>query len=322
MYNRILVPVDRSAFAENALPPAIEIARRSGGTIHLVTVHSPFWPESTRPATVGIEAGFDSILVREEQEYLQTLARSIGADHDIAATATLLDGPVAAAIGRHIRDADIDLVVMSTHGHGGFKRAWLGSTADRLLRKVRIPVLLIRPVDSVTPVPQQHDFREALIALDGSAAAEHAMEAAGGLPFAPDARCTLLRVAHAPMALGSSYIPDTARDNRDEVERQTAEATAYLAHVATDAARHWSVIDQHVVASYRTADTILDEADETGVDLIVVGTHGRAHVGRAVLGSVADKVIRGAAVPVLVFPARALGAGRTRKSRDQRPDRR
>jgi nucleotide-binding universal stress UspA family protein len=309
VYNRILVPLDRSPFAENALPHAIAIAHQSSGTIHLVTVHSVSWPEAGKPATIGVDAGFDSILVREEQEYLEALARSIGADHGVAATDALLDGPVASAVARHSRDADIDLVVMSTHGHGGFRRTWLGSTADRLLRKLRVPILLVRPLDSVTPVGPQRAFHHALVALDGSDPAERALEAAAGLPFAPNARCTLLRIAPMPVMPGSSFVPDTARANREELDERTRKAAEYLQSMADVAGRHWDVVDQHVVASYRTAESILTEADESGADLIVVGTHGRTHLGRAVLGSVADKVVRGATVPVLVFPARAIGRG-------------
>jgi nucleotide-binding universal stress UspA family protein len=306
VYNRILVPVDRSAFAENALPWAVAIARQSGGTIHLVIVHTSLWPETARPASVSPGSGFDAVLVREEQEYIEALARSVGADHDVATTAALLDGPVAPAIARYCRENRIGLVVMSTHGHGGFKRAWLGSTADRLLRRLRVPVLLIRPADSIAPPSPQREFHDALVALDGDPAAEHALYAAVGLPFASAARCTLLRVAQVPIMPGSSFIPDTARDNREEMESRAAEAGEYLAVLAIEASHHWDVVHQHVVAAYRTADAILDEADSTGADLIVVGTHARGHLGRAVLGSVADKIIRGATVPVLVFPARAL----------------
>jgi nucleotide-binding universal stress UspA family protein len=306
VYNRILVPVDRSAFAENALPRAVAIARRSGGTIHLVTVHAAFWPEATRPASIGVDAGFDAVLVREEQEYVEALARSVGADHGVATMSALLDGPVASAIARYSRENGIDLIVMSTHGHGGFRRTWLGSTADRLLRRLRVPVLLIRPVDSVTPVRAHGEFHDVLVALDGDTAAERALEAAAELPFAEGARCTLLRVAQVPILPGSSYIPDTARDNRAQLEERTREAGEYLAEIAVEASRSWDVVHQHVIAAHRTADTILDEADGTGADLIVVGTHARGHLGRAVLGSVADKVIRGATVPVLVFPARAV----------------
>jgi len=305
VYHRILVPVDRSAFSENALPFAVALARRSGGTIHLVTVHSGFWPDTVRPAPVVMEAGFDSMLIREEQEYVQALARSLGADHGVSTTATLLEGAVAPALTRCIREVGIDIIVMSTHGHGGLKRAWLGSTADRLLRRLRVPALLIRPRDSITPVEPPRDFSNVLIAMDASPIARNALEAASQLPFSPNARCTLLRIAHAPIMPNSPYIPDTARENREELEARTREASDYLESVASDAIAHWATVDRHVIAAYRVADTILDEADEIGADVIALGTHGRTYLGRAVLGSVADKVIRGASIPILVFPARA-----------------
>jgi len=306
MYNRILVPVDRSAFAENALVHAVAVAKRSGGAIHLVMVHTSVRPEAVRPAPVVFETGFDSLLVREEEEYLEALARSLSADHGVNVNTMLLEGAVSNAISRHTREAGIDLVVMSTHGHGGLKRAWLGSNADRLLRRLRVPMLLVRPLDSITPVAAVESYRNVLIALDGSSIAEAALGAVAGLPFAEDATCTLLRIAVAPMLPTSPYVPDAARENRELTEERNEEAARYLEAIAPRAAEHWPVIDRHVVSAYRPAEAILEHADRLRADLIVIGTHGRARVARAVLGSVADKVIRGADVPVFVYPGRAL----------------
>jgi len=254
------------------------------------------------------------MLVREEQEYLEALARSLGANYDVTATSELLEGPVCDAIARYVREVDIDLVVMSTHGHGGLRRAWLGSNADRLLRKLRVPMLLIRPIDSITPVDPIDNFKRVLIAFDGSAVAEAAMDAAAELPFADGAHCTLMRVAIAPL-LGSAYLPDAARDNQQALEEKTEAAERYLETIAPQAAGHWPIVDRHVVASYRTAESILDHADRVHADLIVIGTHGRTRLGRAVLGGVADKVIRGADLPIFVYPARALS--RNRQSADR-----
>jgi nucleotide-binding universal stress UspA family protein len=306
VFNRVLVPVDRSPFAEKAIPFAIAIARRSGARIHFVLVHEGYWPDAVTQSAIGIEAGFDSVIVREEQEYVEALARAAGADHDVCASATVLEGPVAATLARYTRDANIDLVVMSTHGHGGIKRAWLGSVADRLVRRLRVPVLLVRPVDSLEPAHPPDDFHNVLIALDGSEVAEHALATATELPFAPGARCTLLRVAPVSLTTGSSFLPDTARDNNQLIEERTRVAGQYLETVLEMAGAYWETVNRHVVAASRIADAILDEADSTRADLVVVGTRGRTHLGRAVIGSVADKVIRGAAIPVLVYPARAL----------------
>jgi nucleotide-binding universal stress UspA family protein len=309
MFERIVVPVDRSEFSEAAIPPAIAIAKRTGATLHLVIVRAGLSTLAAQPAPVVIQPDFDIMLEREARAYIDRLADRV-ADSDVRVKADVVDGPVARSILRYARRNHADLIVMTTHGLGGFRRAWLGSVADTLLRWIRIPLLLIRPSDSISPPAPIESFSNVLVALDGSRTAEHAMDRSAGLPFGADSKCTLLRVASAPWIPVSPYLPDTVRVNQEEMEARTTEAERYLDRMANRAAEHWRTIDRHVIGAYRVAETILEDGTEIGADLIVVGTHG-GRLRRAALGSVADKVIRGANVPVFVLPARSAVRERT-----------
>jgi nucleotide-binding universal stress UspA family protein len=306
MYSRVLVPLDRSVFAEHALPHAVAMAKRSAGTIHLVLVHTTVRPDAVPMAPVILDRSFDEMLLSEERDYLESVARRLGAEHGVSVATALLEGNIAREISQYTRRSEIEIIVMSTHGRGGFHRAWLGSIADRLVRRLRVPVLLVRPpAAGGTPRPV-NGFANVLVALDGSPVAEAALDAAARLPLLPGTRCTLLRVALAPVLTTTPYIPEGAGVDFEAMDAQARQAENYLDRVARRSHEDWPVIEKDVIIVFSPAEAILERAAEINADLLVVGSHGRGPFSRAVLGSVADKVIRGANVPVFMFPARAL----------------
>lgn len=305
MFTRILVPLDRSGFSEHALPLAVAVAKRSGGTVHLVHVHDAIRPEAVRPAMFVFETALDSRLVNEERDYIESVARRLGIEHGVSVTTALVYGNVAAEIAHYVRRADIDLVVMTTHGRGGFHRAWLGSNTDKLLRRLRVPILLVRPPAAPSQPRAVDAFANVLVAMDGSRVAEAALDSAAELPRTNKARCTLMRVIIAPILTTSTYVPEQHFDV-DVLDAKLDEGSTYLEREARRANDSWPVIERDVIAVFSPAEAILERAAEINADLIVIGTHARGPVARTLLGSVADKVIRGANVPVFVFPARAL----------------
>ncbi len=308
MFNTVVVPVDRSKFAESAIPYAAGVVRRTGGTLHLAMVNTIALPDGVRIAPVPMDPTFDREMRREANEYLQTLVDRIATAFGVRPQFRLLDGPIAEAIAGHVRELEADLVVLSTHGRGGLKRAWLGSVADRLIRKLNVPLLLIRPEED----GGQHDtlpsIGSVLVALDGSVLAEAALRAAHAIA-GPAARCTAVRVAVPPLGPGSPYLPDAARLTRETLEQEQNRAAEYMEGIARRLRGDWAHHSTEVVTSYHPAAAILDAAREEKADLVAIATHGRRPLMRAVLGSVADKVIRGAELPVLVVPAHAADAG-------------
>lgn len=158
MFNRILVPLDGSAFAEAALPHAEALARCFGAKLLLAQVvrmidhtvfltepveyqgahYDPLW--STHQRAVALPHP----LAERAEAYLREKVDALGGK-GIAAEYEVLEGHAAEALLRHIECCDVDGVVMSTHGRGGVARVVIGSVADRLSRHCRIPVLLVRP---------------------------------------------------------------------------------------------------------------------------------------------------------------------------------
>lgn len=301
MPRSVLVPVDGSNFAEHALPYALGIVRRTGGTLHLALVHVPAdMVGPNHPLADRVEArraeqqGFD-------EAYVEELTKRIGASGMVVRPA-LLRGNVAAALSRYAEQEQVGLVVMTTHGRGGFQRAWLGSTADTLVRHCMAPILLIRPSDHTREIDAAVDlhFQRVVAALDGSETAELALREALDSGVADDGSLVLAHVLQPPVAASSPYLPHTIQLAHEEIHIREARMREYLERVAAQDWLAGRAVEVRVVADYKPAPAILDVATELDADLIVLGTHGRGGFRRLILGSVADKVIRGTRRAVFV----------------------
>ncbi len=303
MYRSILVPVDGSTFAEHAVPWARLIARLADAELMLILVHeTPLLSNAEAGPLVQLER-WDMEHRRSEQTYLHVLAERVAEEAGRPVGQVLTEGPdVVTALEQRIRDQGADLVVMTTHGRAGLQRAWLGSVADGLIRRARCPVLLIRPTsDEISHGAEARPFRRILVALDGSEIAEAALPHARSLARLCGARLTLLRVVAPPAAISSPYIPHQTLLNREELDRRQEQARAYLdARVAQLMDEGPLDADTRVSLDYHAAHGILQAAQDEDADLIVTGSHGRGAISRLVMGSVADKVVRAAEVPVLV----------------------
>jgi nucleotide-binding universal stress UspA family protein len=300
MFSRILIPVDGSSFAEHALPYAVHAVRVSGAELAVALVHVRHTPATTDPGLVDALAEWDDAQAARESAYIEEFAARAGRDGAGFVVPRLLRGDVVPALEAEIRDRNVDLVVMTTHGRAGVERAWLGSVADALVRHIDVPLLLIRPSDN-EPVSADGAVRysHVVIGLDGSERAERAMTPALALAGS-DARVSLVRVASPPSAVMSPYLPHAAQFSREELESRQAGAAAYLEDAAARLRGEGVNVTTAVPVDYHAARGILDYAVEHQADLIAVGTHGRSRAARLIMGSVSDKIVRAASVPVLV----------------------
>ena len=306
MIRSILVPLDGSTFAEHALALAAWIARRAPASLQLVQVHRPV-PPADMEGIWSLDDG-ELSMRREENAYLGRVAHRVEGETSVPAGVALLDGDVAAAIQDRATEAAADLVVLSTHGRGTLGRFWLGSVADELVRRLPIPVLLVRPAEGPVDFDAPPAIKNILIPLDGGPLAEQIIEPALALGRALGAAFTLVRVISPGVRL--DYAPENMALERlaDDVlarsracqDRLRAEAQAYLDGIAARLRSQNFRVETCVVADEQPALGILREAEVFGADLIALGTHGRRGLSRLLLGSVADKVVRGGRLPVLL----------------------
>jgi nucleotide-binding universal stress UspA family protein len=294
----ILVPLDGSAFGEQALPAAIAIAR--WGDMRLVLAHAHHYvvPSISRSGAPLFEPAVDTAVRGEEKAYLEDVAARVGAVWHGPVSRVILEAPVAEALCHHAQAVRAALIVLSTHGRGGFARAWLGSVADRLIRESCVPTLVVHPGSGAPDLARGLPLDHVLIPLDGSPLAEQAVRPAVRLGRLTEARYTLLRVVEPSLR---AFLPDSPAPpvNLEALAEARQEACAYLDAVAAPLRREGLMVSTEARVGSPIAE-ILSCADTCAVDLIAMATHGREGFARLMVGSVADKVLRGAATPLLV----------------------
>ncbi|HSL71468.1 MAG TPA: universal stress protein, partial [Longimicrobiales bacterium] len=210
------------------------------------------------------------------------------------------------ALEAYVREAGIELIVMTTHGRGGLSRAWLGSVADSLVRSINVPVLLFRPRGDDAAEARAFRLRHILIPVDGSDLSEHVIDHAIWLGRLTGARYTLMQVVAPPFGVPATDVIPVAPLAPQDVESLRSLATAYLEQVANRLRGDGLQVDTVVVVQTQSAPGILEEALQCGADLIAMATHGRGGWQRVALGSVADKVLRGTSVPLLILRPGAM----------------
>src|SRR5262245_60869708 len=237
MYRSILVPLDGSPLSEHALPLAQDLARLSGAALHLAHVHIPSTALLYTEDLPLSDTRQDERARESERAYLEALAEQLCGNSDISVEAALLAGAitdtVADLVAAHVREQPVDLVVMTTHGRGGLARFWLGSVADELVRRLPVPVLLLRP-DAHTPsTAVAHAPRRILIPLDGSANAEAVLPHALALGQAAQAEYTLLRVVKSVMIARPMPPSPAVRELDDQlIDQLRVDAQIYLEQLA------------------------------------------------------------------------------------------
>lgn len=303
MYRSILVPLDGSPFAEQALAAAAEIAGRAKATLHLVLVHQSAAVVAGPGEPVVLDPAIDEKLRAEEGGYLASVRALVQRGDTFQLVETVLEGPIADAIAKYAHDHAIDLVVMTTHGRGVFSRFWLGSVADRLVRQLEQPLLLLRPRsgEAGTPLPT---VRRVLLPLDGSPHAEAMIEPALRMAQTYGAEVTLLRVVEriTPVWLptpGVIPVPDA-----DALPHRQLEATRYLHEVAGRLRVRGHQVATAVEVAPDPVSGITEFAERERIDVIAMATHGHGGPVRFLLGSVADKLVRSATTPLLVWRPR------------------
>ena len=296
MYRSVIVPLDGSAFAENALPAAAMLAREFGATLCLVHVHVPMPPAHLFEVPLVAEANFEAEVQNRIHEYLVTVADQYKAPGQKIET-SYSTGNVVPELRTAIEKHSGDLVVMTTHGRGGMARFWIGSTADQLVRETHVPILLLRPESETAADLAQPNFQRVLVTLDGSRESEQILPHAIALGQPGCTEMRLLRVVspRVPIIYPAPRI-ETRRS--DDLEQQ---ALTYLGGIATDLEPNRVRVTVDVITHLNPAMAVLEYAKRESIDLIAMATHGRGGVRRMLLGSVADKVLRGAMTPMLLL---------------------
>jgi nucleotide-binding universal stress UspA family protein len=143
MFKKILIPLDGSLLAEQAIPSALALAKAFNAELFLIQIVTNYL---VPPYGVDYHIGetFRDTALREASEYLENVQTRIETEFAGAVNLTVLEGLVAENILDFAETSAIDVVVMATHGRSGVGRWVFGSVAERVLRAATCPVLLVR----------------------------------------------------------------------------------------------------------------------------------------------------------------------------------
>jgi nucleotide-binding universal stress UspA family protein len=287
----ILLPLDGSALADRAVPFAATIAERAGWSLLLLrAAHTLSAPTEA--------AGLD--MTHEAQTALDDVAARLAAG-GLTVTTRVVDKQAESAILEATVDDEVQLVVMSTHGRSGLGRFVYGSVADTVLHHAQVPVLMV-PQHGLNGWPAEQQIK-ILVPLDGSALSEAALQPA----------CDLADVLGGSLVLGSVVtLPSYAA----YAEGYTLAEPELTDSLVTEARQELEALAAELRTETRPVEVsttygspyfgIMEIARDFKVGLIVMATHGRSGVVRALLGSVATATIRQTHVPiVLVRPDEA-----------------
>lgn len=304
-YSSIFVPLDGTPFAEAAVRPAAEIASRSGGTLHLVSVVSE-QPGKKQPLAMSLaplppeDVNRTVLHAQELEERLGEVAELIREEWACDASFEIIKGDpsadtLLAAAGR----ASADLIVAATHPRGLIGRALLSSTSKKLSREAEIPVLLVpskddEPDPESTPMQGKVDRIAVALGSDtevadavlGNALTQALLWEASlvlihAVPILPAP--TMAQGAYEPVAKGALLEADER--SLHIAEERVEKLVSALADFGIDARAE-------VLQAAQVADTVLERAEEYDADLLVVGRHERGVWERLWKSSDSDRFAR------------------------------
>lgn len=286
MFKRVLVPVDGSELSEAVFPWITYFAAtlQPEPRFRIVRAFEPpslvyLLPDLSVPTTHILS---DEHLSGAILGYLEQIKSRLRLQVD---TKMLIGDPASEILEM---SESSDLVIMSSHGRGGIGKWLLGSVATKVARGVRVPLLVI---SAKVPKPAKNlSIKSILCADDGSAVSERAFEVAARLAKALGAKL------HIYCGVSQVELSDTLalRTNQEGIKR-ASRRLAKLAESAPDG----------VEVTYEARETygqtgISRYAEELGVDLICMGSHGKGGFERWMLGSETEKTLLGAKCPVLI----------------------
>lgn len=290
----ILAPTDFSAPARHAVERAARLAREHGAHLNLLHVVPSGALERLR-ALLGADTGVEPGLILDANRQLEALAADIGGDDQaVGVAASVRQGSVLTEVDAQADTIAADLVVLGARGAGFVRRIALGTTAERLLRTTRRPLLVVKQ--------KAHEpYRRALVPVDFSASSAAAVALARRV--APRAHLVLLHAWEVPFE-SRMHLAGVDTQRIEQYRAQARQLAHRRLHEAAAAAGlrpgHW----QPCLVMQDPSLAIVEQEQEADCDLIVIGKHGAGIVQDFLLGSVTKHVLAESAGDVLVSTAR------------------
>jgi len=293
-FRRILCPVDFSNASRHAVDHAVTLGEWYDAQItvlHVVPtmVLTPPILFAERPSTTVSRETNRRELGDQVREWLSPALKS-GLHPDVV----IDEGNPAERILAHAVLLQANLIVMGTHGRGGFERLIMGSVAEKVLRKATCPVMTVPPPAVAT---SRLPFTHLLCPVDFSPSSQAALQIALSIAQEANARLTLLHVFEWPSDEASAR---RVLEMSDYHRQWEAETRQQLAALIPDDVRNWCTPESKLGFG-KAYQQILGLAATDQVDLIVMGVRGRSPLDMTFFGSTTNHVVRSASCPVLTL---------------------
>ncbi len=314
MFQRILIPLDGSARAEQAFPVAVRIARATGASLTLLFVVEP--PTRFDEYTIVPPEYSDELLeaeVTRAKAYLLHILETSTLE-GIGITTEVRTGIVVQQILQYVEEHQNDLVVMCSHGTTGLKRWLLGSVAQKIAHTSPVPVLVVREGHELSMEQQGDKPFRVLVPLDGSSLAESALLPAAQITAAlaaPQSGSLHLVQVVEPIAVMGDMTGAMAESNQElmlqaenylkQKEQQLKEGAFAPFHLTVASETVPGVDAATVLLKMAKDGHIADSQKATqGSQMVVMSTHGRSGLAYWVMGSIAERVLSTTTLPMLI----------------------
>ena len=300
----VLVPLDFSRPSMRAVSYAVSFAKKFGAVIHLLHV------EASDEACAVAGAGQVMRETAESVAFLHERLAGVQKKHMRAfwpENCHVRSGRPYQEICALAREIEADLIVLATRGHTGLKRVFLGSTAERIVRLTPCPVLIVRQRTRKGNVPiglvasnEELTVQNILVPVDFSECGRTGAMYAAFLATTFDATLHLFHAVRPP----APVILDRVTANissQDKISLANAQEEME-AFTKLDFLREAKV--QTEIRTGHAVDEICSASSRPDIDLLVTSTHGRTGFNHALLGSVAEQIVRYAESPVMIVPSR------------------
>ena len=286
-YDDVLVPTDGSECARVGARHGIRIARGFGATVHVVhalNTGTGFSPLGTSRATA--ERDRQRAAGREIIDSVAQLGDGLGVD----ITTELVEGDPSETLQDYVTNSGIDFVAMGTRGRSNIERRLLGSVTERIVRTCPVPVLTVRTENDLSSSKEQ-GYTDILLPTRGGDGSELAVDHAVSIAARFDATLHVIYVV--------DIRSQASKHSTYELEQLVDELRAVVTDAVVEQADEAGIDSRAVVQQGTPHSAIQRYAEEHGIDLIVMGTHGRGRIERFLLGSITERTIRTADIPVV-----------------------
>jgi nucleotide-binding universal stress UspA family protein len=289
---QILCPVDLSETSQRALGHARALATWYDADLTVLEVVWAALPPIALPGAAYGGSSEPLLTPTARAQFQVELERFAGENAGSPRVELRVsEGPVVPTILKTASDIGAGLIVLGTHGIGGFDRVLLGSITDKVLRKATCPVMTIPPTASV--MASGGRYRTIVCAMDFSPASRNALRYALSLAQETDASLLLVNVVEWP----KDWLDERGVDTSLQQSIEAAARRDLQAAIPAEAL-NWCK-PEALVVNGRAHEAIVTVASERQADLIILGIHGRSALNVAIFGSTANQVVRHASCPVL-----------------------